>query len=121
MNAALRLLCAAVSLWTMYGCSSPSQQKATTQAQEVSAVERATWKYHRTIKGITVKGETLMVSVDDHDWDALDADVQDAIRDSALSAWAKTWREHHPHRKARLRISIMGYFADQLGGASTRL
>ncbi len=62
-----------------------------------------------------------MVSVDDHDWDALDSEVQDAIRDSALSAWAKTWREHHPHLKGTVRVSIVGYFADQLGGASTTL
>lgn len=115
------LFAVAVSLFALFGCTSSRQNSATIQAQEVSAVQRATAKYHRTIKNIAIKGTTLVVSVDDQDWDVLDTDVQDSIRDSALSAWAKTWQTHHPHRKATLRVSIMGYFADQLGSASTTL
>jgi TRAP-type C4-dicarboxylate transport system substrate-binding protein len=106
---------------TILGCSSPRQNARTIQAQEVSAVQRATQKYDRYVKNIAVSGSTLIVSVDDQEWDALDTDVQDAIRESALRAWATAWQRYHPHRKALLRVSVRGYFGAQLGSAATML
>lgn len=73
------LFAVAVSLFALFGCTSSRQNPATIQAQEVSAVQRATAKYHRTIKNIAIKGTTLVVFVDDQDWDVLDTDVQDSI------------------------------------------
>jgi len=111
----------AVSLFFTSGCSSPPRASTKLADQEIGAVQRATRNYHRTIKSITIKGDLLMVSVDDQDWDALDPDVQDAIRDTALNAWAKTWKNHHPRQKGTLRVSVMGYFGDRLATASTTL
>lgn len=118
-----RLISAAVLLALAAACAPPPKPLPPAQALDakerdaVDALHLRT-KYKDAIMGDDVKGTTLILFVDRNNVESMDEPVEDAMIDDTLTHWKTIWSAHHPHRHAKLHVSVRDYYGNELSTRS---
>ncbi|HET7812736.1 MAG TPA: hypothetical protein VFL13_00025 [Candidatus Baltobacteraceae bacterium] len=121
-----RLAPAAVLLVLATACAPPPKPLSPTQAieaKELAAVDalHLRTKYKDIVMGDDVKGTTLVVYADRNNVDSMDEQAEDAMVGDTLVRWKAIWSANHPHKHAKLVVSVRDFYASQIVAQSTQV
>jgi hypothetical protein len=106
---------AAGAIALLAACSSPSPQEAA-QNQELAALTPLKQKYQDVVTGFDFKpGETLIVSLDLNNYNAMGDDDQAAMKETIIAMWRKAWQEAHPGQHDTIHLKLMDFIGRTIG------
>ena len=94
-------------------CSQPAKTSSSSDAaatSEEAALAPLKTRYKDLVTGIEAKGTTFIVYVDVNNLYSMDEPVEDQLKREALERWTTAWRAAHPHKHAKLRVSLHDYY-----------
>ena len=106
---------AAGAIALLTACSSPSAQEAA-QNQELATLTPLKQKYQDVVTGFDFKpGQTLIVSLDLNNYNAMGDDDQAAMKKTVAAAWRKAWQDAHPGQHATIHLKFMDFIGRTIG------
>lgn len=108
----------AACLCALAACAAPAPKAAAdpVQAREQSAVDSLHLKnrYKDIVSGAEVKGNDLILYVDQNAFQSMDDAAADAMITKTFAQWKPIWRVSHPRAHGKLRVSVRNFYGTEL-------
>ena len=71
--------------------------------------------------GVEAHGTELKVYVNLDQLDSMDEASESQLKAQALALWKRTWAQAHPHKHAKLTVTLRDYYGNVQYSESTRV
>ncbi|MDQ2992934.1 MAG: hypothetical protein M3R30_08980 [Candidatus Eremiobacteraeota bacterium] len=104
-----QVFCAALALAVVTACSAPLSSQATSEPREIAHMQPMREGNNDTVVGFDVHGTRMDVSIDLNEWETIDDDADQAIKDDAMRRWKEAWSVENPGKHATLTVRLLDY------------
>lgn len=112
----------AACVCALAACTQSSPQTLDpTVAREEDAAATLKSQYKDVILGTDISGDTLVVYVDVNNLYSMDEDAEAAMKADALKRWKHIWSESHPHKHAKVHLSMRDYYGKEIYASSANV
>ncbi len=104
-----RVFSAGLALVAVTACSAAQSPQAASEAREIAHMQPMRQGNNDTVVGFDAHGTRMDVSIDLNEWETIDDDADQAIKDDALDRWKEAWSAENPGKHATLTVRLLDY------------